>query len=166
MPGHTETKAFRNTKQAPGVSLAMRQRPRKRKMPPTWRKRQAFVAHTADRMARQAERLPNKWDPQVCRGFSEPELLLYRSNLLGSDLRITNYGGGNTSAKVATPDPLTREPVNVLWVKGSGGDLASMTLDGFATLYLEKLHALKSLYRGVELEDEMVGYLAHCTFNL
>ena len=113
-----------------------------------------------------AARLPNKWDADACIGFSEPELLLYRSNLLGSDLRITNYGGGNTSAKVMMPDPLTRQPQDVLWVKGSGGDLASMALDGFATLYLEKLHALKPLYRGLEHEDEMVGYLPHCTYNV
>ena len=75
--------------------------------------------------------------------MSEPELLLYRSNLLGSDLRITNFGGGNTSAKVSEKDPLTGEDVEVLWVKGSGGDLGSMKLDGFATLYLDKLEALK-----------------------
>jgi rhamnulose-1-phosphate aldolase/alcohol dehydrogenase len=128
--------------------------------------RHRFVAQTTDPVAKQAERLPNKWDPQASRGLSEPELLLYRSNLLGSDLRITNYGGGNTSAKVTMPDPLTREAVDVLWVKGSGGDLASMQLDGFATLYLAKLHALQPLYRGLEHEDEMVGYLPHCTFNL
>ena len=93
-------------------------------------------------------------------------MLLYRSNLLGSDLRITNFGGGNTSAKVDEQDPLTGEEVEVLWVKGSGGDLGSMKLDGFATLYLDKLEALKALYRGLEHEDEMVGYLPHCTFNL
>jgi rhamnulose-1-phosphate aldolase/alcohol dehydrogenase len=121
---------------------------------------------TTDHVRRQAERLPDKWDSLACRGFSEPELLLYRSNLLGSDLRITNYGGGNTSAKVTMADPLTREPVDVLWVKGSGGDLASMTLDGCATLYLDKLQALTTLYRGLAHEDEMVGRFAHCTFNL
>ena len=95
-----------------------------------------------------------------------PQLLLYRSNLLGSDLRITNYGGGNTSAKITQPDPLTGQQVQVLWVKGSGGDVGSMKLDGFSTLYLEKLQALQGIYRGPEYEDEMVGYLPHCTFNL
>ncbi len=75
--------------------------------------------------------------------LDEPGLLLYRSNLLGADVRITNFGGGNTSAKVEMADPLTRQPVRVLWVKGSGGDLGSMKLDGFATLYLDKLEFLK-----------------------
>lgn len=94
------------------------------------------------------------------------ELLLYRSNLLGADLTVTNFGGGNTSAKLHDRDSLTGEIVDVLWVKGSGGDLGSMKLDGFSTLYLKKLLALETLYRGVEHEDEMVGYLPHCTFNL
>ena len=98
--------------------------------------------------------------------MSESEKLLYRSNLLGSDMRITNYGGGNTSAKVMERDPVTGEAVEVLWVKGSGGDVGSMKLDGFATLYMDKLRALKTIYRGVEYEDEMVGFLPHCTFNL
>ena len=110
--------------------------------------------------------LPDLWDDAHAAGLDEPGLLLYRSNLLGSDLRITNFGGGNTSAKLDAKDPLTGEPVEVLWVKGSGGDLGSMKLDGFATLYLDKLAALKTLYRGLEHEDEMVGYLPHCTFNL
>ncbi|MFM7802295.1 MAG: class II aldolase, partial [Limnohabitans sp.] len=92
--------------------------------------------------------------------------LLYRSNLLGSDLRITNYGGGNTSAKIWQADPLTGEQVEVLWVKGSGGDVGSMKLDGFATLSMEKLRGLKKLYRGLAHEDSMVDYLPHCTFNL
>ncbi|MBF9029463.1 bifunctional rhamnulose-1-phosphate aldolase/short-chain dehydrogenase [Rhodobacterales bacterium HKCCE3408] len=112
------------------------------------------------------ERLENAWDDAKAAGMSEPEKLLYRSNLLGADKRITNYGGGNTSAKVMETDPLTGETVEVLWVKGSGGDVGSIRLDGFATLYMEKLTALKGLYRGVEFEDEMVGYLPHCTFNL
>jgi rhamnulose-1-phosphate aldolase/alcohol dehydrogenase len=98
--------------------------------------------------------------------MTEAERLLYRSNLLGSDKRITNYGGGNTSTKAMETDPLTGESVEVLWVKGSGGDVGTIKLDGFATLYMEKLEALKNLYRGVEHEDEMVGYLPHCTFNL
>lgn len=110
--------------------------------------------------------LPNKWDAQHAAGLSEPERLLYRSNLLGSDLRITNFGGGNTSAKVWQKDPLGGDEVEVLWVKGSGGDVGSMKLDGFSTLYMDKLRALKGLYRGEEFEDEMVAYLPHCTFNL
>jgi rhamnulose-1-phosphate aldolase/alcohol dehydrogenase len=111
-------------------------------------------------------RLVNRWDEARTAGMSEAELLLYRSNLLGSDKRITNYGGGNTSAKVSERDPLTGEAVEVLWVKGSGGDVGTMKLDGFATLYMDKLRALKGLYRGPEHEDEMVGYLPHCIFNL
>ena len=110
--------------------------------------------------------LENWWDDASVKGMSESELLLYRSNILGADKRVTNYGGGNTSAKVMEKDPLTGETVEVLWVKGSGGDIGSMTLDGFATLYMDKLNALKALYRGVDFEDEMVGYLPHCTFNL
>ncbi|WP_457420980.1 bifunctional rhamnulose-1-phosphate aldolase/short-chain dehydrogenase [Roseateles sp. P5_E7] len=108
----------------------------------------------------------SKWDDAVAAKLSEPELLLYRSNLLGSDLRVTNFGGGNTSAKVKMRDHLTGEDVEVLWVKGSGGDLGSIKLDGFSTLYMDKLNALKKRYRGLEHEDEMVDYLPHCTFNL
>ncbi|HET9538625.1 MAG TPA: class II aldolase/adducin family protein, partial [Mesorhizobium sp.] len=115
---------------------------------------------------RSATRLANLWDDAKAAGMSEPERLLYRSNLLGSDKRITNYGGGNTSAKVLEKDPLTGQAVEVLWVKGSGGDVGTIKLDGFATLYMEKLKALKGLYRGVDFEDEMVGVLPHCTFNL
>lgn len=110
--------------------------------------------------------LQNLWDDAHAATLDEPGLLLYRSNLLGSDLRITNFGGGNTSAKVKAVDPLTRQDVTVLWVKGSGGDIGSMKRDGFATLYLDKLEALKRLYRGLAHEDEMVGYLPHCTFDL
>jgi rhamnulose-1-phosphate aldolase/alcohol dehydrogenase len=111
-------------------------------------------------------RLKNLWDADKAATLSEPERLLYRSNLLGSDKRITNYGGGNTSAKVTERDPLTGTEVEVLWVKGSGGDVGTMKLDGFATLYMSKLEALKGLYRGADHEDEMVGYLPHCTFDL
>lgn len=113
-----------------------------------------------------SNKLQNLWDDQKAASMSEPELLKYRSNLLGSDLRITNFGGGNTSAKINMTDPLTGGDAEVLWVKGSGGDLGSIELDGFSTLYMEKLQQLKSLYRGLEHEDEMVGYLPHCTFNL
>jgi rhamnulose-1-phosphate aldolase/alcohol dehydrogenase len=110
--------------------------------------------------------LVSRWDERHAAQLSPAELLLYRSNLLGSDLRITNFGGGNTSAKLTEPDPLSGADATVLWVKGSGGDLGSMKLDGFATLYLDKLEGLKALYRGVAHEDEMVGYLPHCTFAL
>ena len=110
--------------------------------------------------------LEDRWDEAHAAGLDEPGLLLYRSNLLGSDKRITNYGGGNTSAKVRARDPLTGRDVEVLWVKGSGGDVGTMRRDGFATLYLDKLHQLRGIYRGPEHEDEMVGYLPHCTFAL
>ncbi|ESW70331.1 short-chain dehydrogenase [Mesorhizobium sp. LSHC422A00] len=115
---------------------------------------------------RSGSRLANLWDDAKAKGLSEPELLVYRSNTLGSDKRVTNYGGGNTSSKIRQKDPLSGAEVEVLWVKGSGGDSASIKLDGFATLYMDKLQALKGLYRGVAHEDEMVGYLPHCTFNL
>ncbi|SNS86651.1 rhamnulose-1-phosphate aldolase/alcohol dehydrogenase [Sphingomonas laterariae] len=108
----------------------------------------------------------NRWSAAEAAGRSPEELLLYRSNLLGSDLTVTNFGGGNTSAKIAGRDPLTGGDVDVLWVKGSGGDIGSMKLDGFSTLYLDKLLGLEALYRGIAHEDEMVAYLPHCTFNL
>lgn len=111
-------------------------------------------------------RLENLWDDTRAAAMSESEKLLYRSNLLGSDKRVTNYGGGNTSAKIMERDPLTGQMVEVLWVKGSGGDIGSMKRDGFSTLYMDKLHALQGIYRGVAYEDEMVGYLPHCTFDL
>ncbi|MET0355312.1 MAG: bifunctional rhamnulose-1-phosphate aldolase/short-chain dehydrogenase [Cellvibrio sp.] len=110
--------------------------------------------------------LANRWDDAHAQSLNESEQLLYRSNLLGADLSITNYGGGNTSAKIIERDPLTGNSVEVLWVKGSGGDLGSIKLDGFSTLYMDKLIQLKNIYRGLEFEDEMVGYLPHCNFNL
>ena len=110
--------------------------------------------------------LENRWDEAKAAALDEPGRLLYRSHLLGADMRITNYGGGNTSAKVMQRDPLTGKDVEVLWVKGSGGDVGTIKLDGFATLYMEKLQHLKTIYRGESQEDEMVGYLPHCTFNL
>ena len=110
--------------------------------------------------------IENRWDDSKAATMSSEELLLYRSNLLGSDKRVTNYAGGNTSAKIDMADPLTGAKVSVLWVKGSGGDLGSMKLDGFATLYMDKLSALEKIYKGPANEDEMVGLYPHCTFNL
>jgi rhamnose utilization protein RhaD (predicted bifunctional aldolase and dehydrogenase)/NAD(P)-dependent dehydrogenase (short-subunit alcohol dehydrogenase family) len=92
-------------------------------------------------------------------------LLRYRSNLLGADLRITNFGGGNTSSKIELPDPFTGRPVRVLAVKGSGGDLGSITNAGFALLYLDRLEQLKELYRGEQYEDEMVRYYPLSAFG-
>lgn len=108
----------------------------------------------------------NRWDDAVATALTPAELLLYRSNLLGSDLTVTNFGGGNTSAKLVDTDPLTGADVDVLWVKGSGGDIGSMKLDGFATLYQDKLLGLEAHYAGPADDDKMVGYLPHCTFNL
>jgi rhamnulose-1-phosphate aldolase/alcohol dehydrogenase len=113
-----------------------------------------------------ATRLRHAWDDAAAAHLRPEELLLYRSNLLGADKRITNFGGGNTSAKLSMEDPLTGAQTSVLWVKGSGGDLGSMKLDGFSTLYLNKLESLKERYRGREHEDEMVSLLPHCAFNL
>ena len=109
--------------------------------------------------------LEDRWDDRVADGLDEPELLRYRSNLLGSDLRITNFAGGNTSSKVMERDPLTGEPVEVLWVKGSGGDLGSIKRAGFATLYFDKLLALERSYKGVDAEDDMVAMYPLCTFR-
>jgi rhamnose utilization protein RhaD (predicted bifunctional aldolase and dehydrogenase) len=90
---------------------------------------------------------------------------LLRSNLLGADLRITNFGGGNTSSKIELPDPFTGKPVCILTVKGSGGDIGSITESGFALLYLDRLEQLKKLYRGEKYEDEMVGYYPLSAFG-
>jgi rhamnose utilization protein RhaD (predicted bifunctional aldolase and dehydrogenase) len=109
--------------------------------------------------------LENRWDKKLAATLTEPELLRYRSNLLGSDLRITNYGGGNTSAKVTQPDALDGKPRQVLWVKGSGGDLGTISIHGFATLYLDKFCDLAGIYRGVEREDEMVTFYPLCAFG-
>ena len=109
--------------------------------------------------------LEDRWDASVAASLDEPELLRYRSNLLGSDLRITNFAGGNTSSKVTEIDPLTGEKVEVLWVKGSGGDLGSMKRAGLATLYQEKFLALERSYKGVEHEDDMVAMYPLCTFR-
>ena len=111
--------------------------------------------------------LKDLWDEQEARslGTNQLALLRYRSNLLGSDLRITNFGGGNTSSKFELPDPFTGKPVRVLAVKGSGGDIGSITESGFAILYLHRLEQLKSLYRGEAYEDEMVGYYPLSAFG-
>lgn len=99
-------------------------------------------------------------------GDDQVALLLYRSNILGSDLRITNYGGGNTSCKTMEIDPLTRKETEIMWIKGSGGDIGTLKRNGLAGLYQEKLHALKNVYRGLEFEDEMVGLFNHCIYDL
>jgi rhamnulose-1-phosphate aldolase/alcohol dehydrogenase len=115
--------------------------------------------------------IENRWDDAYAARLSPAELLLYRSNLLGGDKRITNFGGGNTSAKIGGTDPLTGREVEVLWVKGSGGDLGTMTLDGFSTLYMERFRALEKFYRpkadgGQDCDSTLVPLYAHCAFNL
>ena len=96
---------------------------------------------------------------------NEVDLFIYRSNLLGADLRLTNYAGGNTSVKVMETDPLTGQPAEVMWVKGSGGDIGTLTKKGCANLYVERLHALKNRYRGLQFEDEMVELFNYCLFD-
>jgi rhamnulose-1-phosphate aldolase/alcohol dehydrogenase len=96
----------------------------------------------------------------------EVALLIYRSNLLGADLRLTNYGGGNTSCKTKETDPLTGKEVEIMWIKGSGGDLGTMNKNGLASLYLDRLHGLKNIYRGIEHEDEMVELFNNCIYDL
>ena len=104
--------------------------------------------------------LKDLWDDREAKRLDGNQLALlrYRSNLLGADLRITNFGGGNTSSKMDLPDPFTGKSVRVLAVKGSGGDIGSIKESGFALLYLDRLESLKELYRGEEFEDEMVRY--------
>jgi rhamnulose-1-phosphate aldolase/alcohol dehydrogenase len=96
----------------------------------------------------------------------EVALFLYRSNILGADLRITNFGGGNTSCKTIETDPLTGKEVEVMWVKGSGGDIGTLTRKGIAGLYTDRLRSLKKVYRGLEHEDEMVALFNHCIYDL
>jgi rhamnulose-1-phosphate aldolase/alcohol dehydrogenase len=108
------------------------------------------------------------WDEARAASFKDDEvgLFIYRSNLLGADLRLTNYAGGNTSVKITDKDLITGEPTSVMWVKGSGGDIGTLTKAGCASLYVEKLHALKKRYRGLEFEDEMVEFFNYCLFDL
>jgi rhamnulose-1-phosphate aldolase/alcohol dehydrogenase len=108
------------------------------------------------------------WDEATASAMAGDEvaLLVYRSNLLGADLRLTNYGGGNTSCKAMAKDPLTGKETEVMWVKGSGGDLGTMKRSGLAALYVDRLRSLKNIYRGMEHEDEMVELFNHCIYDL
>ena len=108
------------------------------------------------------------WDERKAATLAGDEvaLLIYRSNLLGADLRLTNFGGGNTSCKVITHDPLTEKPVEVMWVKGSGGDLGTLKRSGLAALYVDKLRDLKKIYKGLATEDAMVALFNYCLFDL
>ncbi|MGN6602870.1 MAG: bifunctional rhamnulose-1-phosphate aldolase/short-chain dehydrogenase, partial [Ginsengibacter sp.] len=122
-------------------------------------------------MTEQARKFKNVnylWDEKVAASLEGDEvaLLIYRSNLLGADLRLTNYGGGNTSCKVMEKDPLTGQETEVMWVKGSGGDLGTLKKSGLAALFVDKLRSLKNVYRGIENEDEMVALFNQCIFDL
>src|SRR5437868_9292766 len=116
---------------------------------------------------RQMTYLSDLWNEDHARALGSDQLglLRYRSNLLGADLRITNFGGGNTSSKFEMTDPFTGDPVRVLAVKGSGGDIGSITEAGFAILYLDRLEQLKKVYRGEKYEDEMVRYYPLSAFG-
>lgn len=108
------------------------------------------------------------WDKDQAAKLEGDEvgLLIYRSNLLGADLRLTNYGGGNTSCKAEAIDPLTKERVEVMWIKGSGGDIGTLKRSGLAALYVEKLRSLQKIYTGIEQEDGMVELFNHCIYDL
>ncbi|MEJ6981897.1 bifunctional aldolase/short-chain dehydrogenase [Pedobacter sp. P351] len=108
------------------------------------------------------------WDDAKAAELAGDEvgLLIYRSNLLGADLRLTNYGGGNTSCKAMAKDPLTGEETEVMWIKGSGGDIGTLKRSGLAALYVDRLRSLKNVYRGIEHEDEMVELFNHCIYDL
>jgi rhamnulose-1-phosphate aldolase/alcohol dehydrogenase len=108
------------------------------------------------------------WDDAKAAALAGDEvaLLIYRSNLLGADLRLTNYGGGNTSCKVMDKDPLTGKEVEVMWIKGSGGDIGTLKKSGLAALYVDRLRSLKNVYRGIAFEDEMVELFNHSIFDL
>ena len=113
------------------------------------------------------------WQDEVASQLSGLDRLVYRSNKLGEDLTLTNTGGGNTSSKLLEKDPLTGEQVEVLWVKGSGGDLRTAKRDGFASFYLDKIRAMKPIYLShpangpkTEIEDAMYPMYSHCVFNL
>jgi len=108
------------------------------------------------------------WDESKAAALAGDEvaLLVYRSNLLGADLRLTNYGGGNTSCKAMAKDPITEKETEVMWVKGSGGDIGTMKRNGLAALYVDRLRSLKNVYRGMAQEDEMVELFNHCIYDL
>jgi rhamnulose-1-phosphate aldolase/alcohol dehydrogenase len=108
------------------------------------------------------------WDDEKAKSLAGDEvgLLIYRSNILGADLRLTNYGGGNTSCKTMAKDPLTGRESEVMWVKGSGGDIGTLKKSGLAALYVERLRSLTNVYRGIEFEDEMVELFNHCIYDL
>src|SRR6185295_11495244 len=114
------------------------------------------------------KRVSYLWDEKKAAELAgnEVALLIYRSNLLGADLRLTNYGGGNTSCKAMAKDPLTGKETEIMWVKGSGGDIGTLKKSGLAALYVDRLRSLKNIYRGIQHEDEMVELFNHCIYDL
>jgi rhamnulose-1-phosphate aldolase/alcohol dehydrogenase len=127
-----------------------------------------FISNNMSMKAHRFKHVSYLWDDAHADQFEGDDvaLLVYRSNLLGADLRLTNYGGGNTSCKVMEPDPLTGSMTEVMWVKGSGGDLGTMKRNGLAALHLDRLRGLQQVYRGIDHEDEMVERFNHCIFDL
>ncbi|PTX15110.1 rhamnulose-1-phosphate aldolase/alcohol dehydrogenase [Pontibacter mucosus] len=128
-----------------------------------------YMKHMSELTANTSfEHVSYLWDEEAAARLAGDEvaLLIYRSNLLGADLRLTNYGGGNTSCKAMARDPLTGEESEVMWVKGSGGDLGTLTRSGLAALYVDRLRSLRKVYPGKAHEDEMVALFNHCLFDL
>lgn len=119
-------------------------------------------------MTKQFKHVSYLWDETKAASLKGDEvaLLLYRSNLLGADLRLTNYGGGNTSCKALAVDPITGKETEVMWIKGSGGDIGTLKRNGLAALYVDRLRSLTNVYRGLEYEDEMVELFNHCIYDL
>ncbi|MEE9439436.1 MAG: bifunctional rhamnulose-1-phosphate aldolase/short-chain dehydrogenase [Saprospiraceae bacterium] len=119
-------------------------------------------------MSKKYKHVSDFWEEKEAKKCKNDQvkLLLYRSNILGRDLRITNFGGGNTSCKTMEKDPLTSEKVEVMYIKGSGGDIGTLKRDGLAGLYMKRLNDLKSIYKGLKFEDEMVGHYTRCLFDL
>ena len=119
-------------------------------------------------MLKQYKHVSYLWDEAKAAELAGDEvaLFIYRSNMLGADLRLTNYGGGNTSVKIIDKDPLTGLETEVMWIKGSGGDIGTLKKSGCAALYMDRLLSLENVYRGIEFEDEMVGLFNHCIFDL
>jgi rhamnose utilization protein RhaD (predicted bifunctional aldolase and dehydrogenase) len=119
-------------------------------------------------MTTQFKHVSYLWDEAKADALKGDEvgLLIYRSNLLGADLRLTNYGGGNTSCRTMAKDPITGKETEVMWIKGSGGDIGTLKKSGLAALYLDRLRSLTNVYRGLEHEDEMVELFNHCIYDL
>lgn len=119
-------------------------------------------------MTKQFKHVSYLWDESKAALLKSDEvgLLIYRSNLLGADLRLTNYGGGNTSCKALASDPITGKETEVMWIKGSGGDIGTLKRSGLAALYVDRLRNLSNVYRGLEFEDEMVELFNHCIYDL